>query len=299
MEHLEDLDDIEARYEVLDQVGDGGQGDLLAARDLATGRKVALKVQKERSFESETYFRSLAERLAKEGAYTGRLSWVDGIPKLLAKGRFRRRGCIVLEFVEGTLLYDVMISARPFRVATAASVIGQLCEILDAVHDARIAHRDVKPENIMVEPDGRLRLLDLGLATNFDEATTQGCGTIGYVPPEQLDANPNGVTGQADIFALGCLLLEMTVMQLPYAGTRARPVHGSPVLPPERMAAVPAAFASLAPRMVAWEAADRPANVREVFDALRPHLPVLGARRPTKVVRPDPTEYYRTRPPRW
>ncbi|WP_328913032.1 MULTISPECIES: serine/threonine protein kinase [unclassified Streptomyces] len=297
MEEIEDLNEIEEHYEVLEQVGDGGQGDLFVGRERKSGRKVALKIQKEREFESENYFRDLANELDAEGTHARELARIPGIPNLFARGHYGSRRCIVMEFVEGTLLFDLLASARPFKVATVASVIGQLCEILDAVHRSGLVHRDVKPENVMVEPDGRIRLLDLGLAIRARKKTDRGCGTIGYAPPEQLDANPKGVTPQADIFALGCMLLEMTVMQLPYSGARRRAAQDCPVLPPERLAKIPAEFTPLALRMVERELWRRPVDVREVFADLRPHLPSLGSRRPAKPLRPDPTEYYRTRRP--
>ncbi|MFH8591393.1 hypothetical protein [Streptomyces rimosus] len=103
----------------------------------------------------------------------------------------------------------------------------------------------------------------------------------------------------ADIFALGRMTLEMTVMRLPYAGSEGRPALGRsvPILPPDRLAALPVEFAPLALRMVEREAAHHPAHVREVFAARRPYVPAPGSRRPLKPLRPDPTEYYRTHPP--
>ncbi len=86
-------------------------------------------------------------------------------------------------------------------------------------------------------------------------------------------------------------------MRLPYGGQGERAEEGTPVLP-DRLAKLPPKFASLALSMVRWEAAERPADVREVFDRLRCHLPRLGSQRPSKPLRPDPTEYYRTHPPR-
>lgn len=295
MDDFENLNEIEDRYEIIEQVGDGSQGDLFAGRDRRSSRKVAIKIQKERGFESDRYYRLLAEELDSEGDYTHRLAHIPGIPELLDKGRYEERHCIVLEFVEGTLLSNALASARPLRVPTVASIIGQLCEILDGVHRGRFVHRDVKPENIMVEPTGRIRLLDLGLAVEANTETCFGSGTIGYAPPEQLDANPAGVTGQADIFALGCMMLEMTVIQLPYSGKR--PTLGVPVLPPDRLAAIPAELHALVLQMVEYEAEHRPANVRDVFACLRPYLPEIGSRPPAKPLRPDPTEYYRRHTP--
>lgn len=299
MNWIRDLTDIEEVYEVQEQVGDGGQADLYAGYERTSGRKVALKIQKEREFESSTHFEELVEGFEKEGGRTHKLAGVRGIPDVFAIGYYRERRCIVLEFIEGKLLLESAASARPVKdPRTITSVAGQLCEILDEVHHRNLIHRDLKPENVMVEPNGRIRLLDLGFAIAANEATDEGCGTIGFVPPEQLGENTDGVTARADIFSLGCILVEMTVMQLPYGGTRRGLLQEDfPVLPPGRLAALPHALGPLMLRMVERSPDRRPADVREVFAALRPHLPVLGSARPRKPLVPDPTEYYRTNVP--
>ncbi|MET8058048.1 serine/threonine-protein kinase [Streptomyces microflavus] len=297
------FDDIEAHYELIGHIGGGAQGDLYLGQALATDELVAIKMQQERGFESERSFAELARELTREGAYSHLVSeGPGGTLKLFGMGDYRGRRCIVLEYVDGVLLYDLMKEFRPMKdAATVASIIGQLCEILDDIHRKGFVHRDVKPENVMVEYSGQVRLLDLGLAVRARQGTPSGCGTIGYAPLEQLDANPDGVTPQADIFALGCLLLEMTVMQLPYEGSRAGLMADTPaVLSADRLVDVPEEFATLALAMVELPAEKRPVSVRAVFDGLRRHLPSVGALRPDKPLRPaDPTEYYRTCPPRW
>lgn len=299
MEEIEELADVEERYELLRQAGSGGQADLYVGRERESGRKVAIKVQKPWAFESMAYFRDIGKILAEEGVRTRQLAATAAVPELIATGWYGNRRCLVMEFVEGKLLYDVLISRRPIRdVGTVASVIGQLCEILHAVHGEKLVHRDVKPENIIVEPDGRLRLLDMGLAVGRGEPFDICTGTLGYVPPEQFDPDTSGLTGRADIFALGCILLEMTVMRLPYGGMHERPTHDCPVLPDDRLAAIPRAFLPLALRMVEREPERRPADVREVFAHLRPYVPAVGSRPPVKPLRPDPTEYYRSHPPK-
>ncbi|WAL75570.1 serine/threonine-protein kinase [Kitasatospora sp. YST-16] len=299
---FEDPTDIESHYEILDQVSfDTGQGDLYAGRDRKTGEKVAIKAQKERQFESTQCFAVMGLDLTDEGTHTSALSEVPGIPKLITQGVFRGRRCLVMEYVDGIPLYDVLSLFRPVReTATVASVIGQLCEVLDDVHQRGYVHRDVKPDNAMLEHSGRLRLLDLGLAMPAHQKTEYGCGTIGYAPPEQLGPNDNGVTPQADVFSLGCVLLEMTVMQLPYDGTRSGITAEDPVvLPRNRIDAVPKEFAEIALAMVELKPENRPASVREVYEELRAHIPPVGSPAPKKPLHPDPTEYYRSIPHRW
>ncbi|MFJ1756071.1 serine/threonine-protein kinase [Kitasatospora sp. NPDC088134] len=301
-ERSEEIGDIESHYDVLEQISfDTGQGDLYTGRSKLTGEQVAIKAQKERQFESTRHFASLGEELTTEGTHTSYLSEVPGIPKLIALGDFRGRRCLVMEYVDGPPLSDVVSLFRPVRDPhTVASVVGQLCEILDDVHRLGFVHRDVKLDNVMVEWSGRLRLLDLGMAIDAAVPTEMGCGTMGYTAPEQLGASDSGVTAQADIFALGCILLEMTVMQLPYGGTRSGITAKNPsVLPPDRLAVLPAVFAELALAMVELKPENRPTTVREVYQGLRDQIPVVGSPAPGKPLRPDPTEYYRSVPHRW
>lgn len=290
------LEDLERRYELLEQVGSGGQGELFAGRDLKTGRKVAVKLQRARTFESDGLYGEIADELAAEGETTASLAGIRGIPRLIGNGLYQNRHCIILEFIDGTVLYDAMISARPIRLPTAAAIIGQLCEILHMVHARGLVHRDVKPENVILEPDGRVWLIDLGFAIPPGVPTDRGRGTPGYAPPEQFEANASGVTERSDVFALGCMLLEMTVMRLPYAGMAERPQPDCPVLPPDRLALVPQEIRPLTLRMVKRAPENRP-HVREVFDHLRRFLPAPDSKSPAKPLRPDPTEYYRTHRP--
>lgn len=296
---IEEVGDVERRYEVLDMVGDGGQGDLFLGRDRNSGQKVALKLQKARDLGPESDFHWAGDELLKEGSRMMMLTGIQAIPEVIATGTHRRRRCLVMEFVEGHQLQKVLSAALPVKdPGTVAAVIGQLCEILTEVHDRNLVHCDLKPENVIVQPDGRLRLIDMGHAVVAEQETEYARGTRGWASPEQSDACPSGLTRQADIFALGCILLEMTVMRLPYGGQDERAEEGTPVLPADRLAKLPPEFASLALWMVRWKAAERPADVREVFDRLRCCLPQLGSQRPSKPLRPDPTEYYRTHPPR-
>ncbi|MBT2415306.1 serine/threonine protein kinase [Streptomyces sp. ISL-12] len=299
MREIEEIGDVEKRYEVLDMVGDGGQGDLFLGRDRSNGQKVALKLQKARDLGPESDFHWAGDELLEEGSRMMMLTGIQEIPEVIATGTHRRRRCLVMEFVEGHHLRKVLSAALPVKdPVTVAAVIGQLCEILAEVHDRNLVHCDLKPENVIVQPDGSLRLIDMGHAVVANRKTEYARGTRGWASPEQSDACPSGLTRQADIFALGCILLEMTVMRLPYGGQDERAEEGTPVLPADKLAELPPEFASLALWMVRWEAAERPADVREVFDRLRPYLPQLGSRRPPKRLRPDPTEYYRTHLPR-
>ncbi|MER7928056.1 serine/threonine-protein kinase [Streptomyces sp. NPDC096057] len=284
------------RFDLLDRIGGGGQGELYRGRDIETGCQVAVKLQRARLFEAADSYQDLGNTFEVEADMTQRLTGIRGVPKVIASGSVGfgdERRCIVLQFIEGAVLYDAMLKRRPLRVPTVASIIGQLCEILQQVHERQLVHRDIKPENTILDPSGRLWLIDMGLALTQGEKTDRGDGTPGYLPPDEYDGCPGGVSPLSDIFALGCMTLEMTVMRLPYAGMEERPAPECPVLPPERLRGVPSKIRSLALSMVDRLPENRPQSVSEVLEHLRPLLPTPGSRPPAKPLCPDPTEYYR------
>ncbi|MGW7414157.1 serine/threonine-protein kinase [Streptomyces sp. NPDC054863] len=286
-------------YEVWKQLGSGTQGEIFAARDIRNGTLVAIKFQQPRGFESESFFGDLTKEFDKEAEKHDLLAGIPGIPRILDRGSHRTRKYFALEFVEGVPLYDAMIGSRPLKdPMSIASIIGQLCEILHEVHERNLVHRDVKPENILLDKEGRLWLIDLGFAVE-EGVPTDTRGTLLYAAPEQYDAEAckGGMTTRADIYSLGCILLEMTVMRRPYAATGERPQPGTPVLPPEFLPLVPVEFRCVALRMVDLLPENRP-SAREVFECLRRYLPEVGADAPVKPLRfADPTERFRRHVP--
>ncbi|MEV7286102.1 serine/threonine-protein kinase [Streptomyces sp. NPDC093252] len=300
MNEIHDIGDITNHYKVEGRFDDGGYGDLYIGSDLRSEKQVAIKTQKPWRIGAKSIYHSDGRRLVEEeGSHMITLSGIEAIPKLIAKGTYRTDRCLVMEFIKGRQLRTALEEEPPIKdPATVASIIGQLCEIFRDVHEKNLVHCDLKPENVIVEPDGRLRLIDMGQAVRMETPTDDYRGTPGYASPEQLDANPDGLTAGADIFTLGAMLLEMTVMHLPYGGLERRVEIGHPVLPADLVAKIPAEFHDLALHMVQWNPEDRPKDVQEVFDRIRCHLPEKGSRRPRKPLRPDPTEYYRTRAPR-
>ncbi|MFI7103661.1 serine/threonine-protein kinase [Streptomyces sp. NPDC050161] len=284
-------------YEVVKFLGYGGQGEVYAGCDTRDGKTVCIKFQLPRIDESASHYGDLIRGFVQEAARARFLSGTSWIPRVVDSGWYRDRYCIVMEYVDGILLFDAMIGARPLKDrATVASIIGQLCEALREVHEHGMVHRDVKPENVMLQPDGQLRLLDLGMAVAAGEPTMEPCGTPGFRSPEQGEAQATGVTPLSDVFSLGCMLLEMTIMHLPYEAGRERPGPDSPVLPPKELRLIPGEFRPLAMAMVHRDTAYRP-SIREVFDTVRPYLPSVGSRPPVKPLTPDPTEYYRHHAP--
>ena len=207
-------------YEILTPIGAGGMGEVFRARDTRLGRDVALKVL-------PTPFAGDADRLGRF-EQEARAAAALNHPNILAVydvGTTSGTPYVVSELLEGRTLREVLEDdALTSRKATDYGV--QIATGLSAAHGKGIVHRDIKPENIFVTKDGRVKILDFGLAKLAAPAADDGSratmtqtgpgmvvGTVGYMSPEQLRAEP--VDARSDIFSLGAVLYEM------FAGTRA------------------------------------------------------------------------------
>jgi Tol biopolymer transport system component len=216
-------------YEITALLGEGGMGRVFRARDTRLKRDVAIKALPDEfaiDVERTARFRREAEALAALNH-----PHIAGIHDVLES-----EGCqfLVLELVEGETL-DARIRRGPVPPPEALGIARQIAEGLEAAHESGIIHRDLKPANVKVTADGRVKVLDFGLAkdlecetsvaaslthspTFFGGATKAGVilGTAAYMSPEQ--ARGLGVGVQADVWALGCVLYEMLTGRQPFSG---------------------------------------------------------------------------------
>jgi serine/threonine protein kinase len=155
------------RYELLEQIGAGGMGEVFRARDHDLHRDVAIKFLPER-------FASDPERLARfaQEARTASALNHPNIVTIHEIGNREGRPYIVMEYVDGETLRSVLQQGKPLPAKLALDLGAQIAEGLAKAHDARVVHRDLKPENVMVTRDGFAKILDFGLAKLRDEATT-------------------------------------------------------------------------------------------------------------------------------
>ncbi len=210
------------RYRILASVGSGAMGEVYRAEDTSLGRIVALKTlpgdlvgtpDRRARFENEG--RVMASLSHPNLVHVYDVGEYEGVPYL------------VQEFIEGETLEDVLLSG-PVAAPKAARWIAQAADGLAAVHDAGILHRDIKPSNLMVGRDGRIRVLDFGLAKvqavpedgrrSQPSLTTDGLvvGTAQYMSPEQ--ASGKKVDARSDIFSLGIVFYELLAGRLPFEG---------------------------------------------------------------------------------
>jgi serine/threonine protein kinase len=282
---------IDGRFVVERRVGGGSSGEVFAASDVRDGRKVAIKVQPPRTFESKRAFRGLGEGLLNDLEYAQELDGIHGIPAIYGDGVHDGRRYLVMEFIEGMALSQLTQRFRPARRQFAASVVAQLCSVLERVHGRGFLHRDIKPDNIMVGWGGDVWLLDLGSAIALNADTFCKGGTHGYAPPEQYTSKAHTV--RSDIYALGATLFDMCVMRVPYQGHEGSPNRRTPQFPAGLLDGMNSTLRALGLQMVAFEPDRRPADVSAVLAALDPMLPRLGDARDPKAPDPDPAEWYR------
>jgi serine/threonine-protein kinase len=215
-------------YEITNQIGKGGMGEVYQAKDQTLGRDVAIKVLPDQ-------FAKDADRVARFQREAKVLASLNHPNIAAIYGLEESSGTtfLVLELVEGDTLAD-RIKAGPVPVEEALKLALQIAEALEAAHEKGVIHRDLKPANIKVTPDGKVKVLDFGLAKAFageqaelnlsnsptlsNAATQQGIilGTAAYMSPEQ--ARGKTVDKRADIWAFGCVLYEMLTGRVAFRG---------------------------------------------------------------------------------
>ncbi len=201
-------------YTLERELGQGGFGTVYEVRD-PEGRRLALKIL-HRSLVSDP---TVVQRFFQEALILARLQHA-AIPKVYHFGPFEGTYYLVQEFVEGREIAAV-IGDTPLSVPEAVGVMDQLLDALAYAHQHEIIHRDLKPANLVLEPSGRLRILDFGIAKIIGGAQLTAPGivnvTLGYAAPEQLRGSP--LDARADIFAAGILFHQLLTCKLPHPPT--------------------------------------------------------------------------------
>src|SRR5712691_8958492 len=225
-------------YEILTPLGKGGMGEVYRGRDTRLNRDVAVKVSAER----------FSERFEREARAIAALNHPN-ICHLYDVGP----NYLVMELVEGpTLAERIKESSIPLEEALA--IAGQIADALDAAHDKAVVHRDLKPGNIKIKPDGTVKVLDFGLAKMGGTPTVQGdqaptltigkteagmiLGTASYMSPEQAKGKP--VDQRADIYSFGVVLYEMLTSKRLHRGETTTEILASVIKEQPQWETVPA-----------------------------------------------------------
>jgi len=200
-------------------VARSGMASIFRATDLLTGRQVAIKVPHPEMESDPVFF----ERFQREQEIGAKLDH-PGVMKVFTD-EDRSQVYMVMEWVDGRLLRQVLNEQRKFPVERALRIALAICDALAYIHSHGVVHRDLKPENIMVDADDHIKLIDFGIAANVGSRRitfaklSQTMGTPDYISPEQV----RGKRGDArsDIYALGVMLYEMLTGKVPFTGPNA------------------------------------------------------------------------------
>jgi serine/threonine-protein kinase len=296
--------EIKGRYRILSRLGQGGMGSVYLAEQKSVRRKVALKILKQDLLQDDAH----VARFRLEARLTGNLDHRN-IPRVYDFDQTEDGSLfIVMEFIEGHTLTALIGERGSLEPGRALRLGRQVAEGLQAAHRKGVVHRDIKPDNIMIETGDVVKVMDFGVArlreSENARLTQVGLmvGTPQYMAPEQIEGGE--VTERTDIYALGIVLYEMLTGEVPFkAKTPAAVIVQKLQQPPPRPRAlrgdIPAAIEALVLQMMEADPARRPNDLSEVVLRLRALVDEAGPRRaepgsPSSALDPDVTVLART-----
>jgi eukaryotic-like serine/threonine-protein kinase len=209
------------RYELQEQIGDGGMAIVYRALDTLLGRQVAVKMLRTQYARDEEFVR----RFRQEAQSAAKLSHPNIVSLFDVGVTPDEEYYIVMEYVDGSTLKDVIRERSPLSVREAVNITRQICDALECAHDHHIIHRDIKPHNILISKTGLVKVTDFGIAraltnntiTHHDSRAV--LGSVHYFSPEQARGGATDV--KSDIYSLGVVMYEMLTGKLPFSGDSA------------------------------------------------------------------------------
>jgi serine/threonine-protein kinase len=226
-------------YQILGKLGSGAMATTFRARQISLDREVAIKVLPRRLSENADY----VERFYREGRAAAKLNHPN-IAQAFDVGEAGGYHYFVMEYIEGHMLYDEISDGKIFSEAEALRIVLQVARALEHAHSQGLIHRDVKPKNIMITPEGNAKLVDMGLARNISDSglaqaeAGKAYGTPYYISPEQIRGEVD-IDFRADIYSLGATLYHMVTGRVPFdAATPTAVMHKhlkDPLIPPDHI----------------------------------------------------------------
>jgi serine/threonine-protein kinase len=203
------------RYELSSRIAIGGMGEVWQATDLVIGRTVAIKILKDEYLGDPGFL----ERFRAEARHAALVSH-EGIANVFDYGEEEGSAYLVMELVPGEALSTILEREHVLSTDRVLDIIAQTALALQAAHAAGLVHRDIKPGNLLITPDGRVKITDFGIARIADQvpltATGQVMGTVQYLSPEQASGQPASPT--TDIYSLGIVAYECLAGRRPFTG---------------------------------------------------------------------------------
>src|SRR5204863_2555996 len=260
------------RYEIVEHIARGGMAEVFRARDLLLDRPVALKVL----FPEFATDRSFVERFRREARSAANLNHPN-IVSIYDWGQEDGTYFIVMEYVEGRSLRQMIREDGPLPAKQAAQIGADIAAALAFAHKNGVIHRDVKPGNVLIDPTGQVKVTDFGIARGGDaqEALTQTgavMGTATYFSPEQAQGRP--IDPRSDVYALAVVLYEMVVGRPPFSNENPvavayQHVRERPIPPRQRNPKVPAPYEAIVLKGLAKNPVNRYASAEELRADLR------------------------------
>ena len=205
---------FDGRYRVVSKLGAGGMADVYLAEDQELGRRVAIKILNDRHAHDEQF----VERFRREAKNAARLSHPN-IVSIYDRGEAEGTYYIAMEFLDGRTLKELILSRGPSPISVAIDYTRQILAAIGFAHRNGIVHRDIKPHNVIVGPDGRVKVTDFGIARSGASQMTEAgsiIGTAQYLSPEQARGAP--VDETSDLYSVGIVLYEMLTGEVPFTG---------------------------------------------------------------------------------
>ncbi|AYG03567.1 protein kinase domain-containing protein [Gryllotalpicola protaetiae] len=254
------------RYQLQSRIAIGGMGEVWQATDQVIGRTVAIKILKDEYLGDPAFL----ERFRTEARHAALVNH-EGIANVFDYGEEDGSAFLVMELVPGEALSSILEREGHLSADRTLDIVAQTASALQAAHAAGLVHRDIKPGNLLITPEGRVKITDFGIARVADQvpltATGQVMGTVQYLSPEQASGHP--ASPATDIYSLGIVAYECVAGRRPFTGESQVAIAMAQIneAPPELPGTVPEPVRNLIMASIAKNPSDRPASAAHLARA--------------------------------
>ncbi len=261
---------ISKRYKIIKKIASGGMADVFLGADLKLNRKIAIKILSANNARDKNFvarFKNEAQTLAKLNH--------PNIVQVYDWGEFDNSYFICMEYIEGDNLKEIIEKKGILPPKTVVGYAVQICNALFMAHKNNLIHRDIKPQNILITPEGKVKVTDFGIAKSLNMDVTKTLNIIGtahYISPEQ--AKGEVLDHRTDIYSLGIVLYEMLTGDVPFRGDSSidislKHINEIPVKPSELIENIPPALEKIIMHCLEKNPQSRYPTVKELADDLR------------------------------